>query len=118
MVDDEVLIRSLLADELREAGFSVVEAANGDDALAFLQSGGPVDMVFTDVRMPGAIDGLELARRVRQDFPSLPVVVTSGNASPQEAGRYGVFIPKPYDFRRAVVIVADLLKGPAPGDRG
>ena len=79
IVEDEVLIRSLLADELREAGLAVIEAGRANEALSYLESVGPVDLVFTDVQMPGSLNGQELARHLRNVFPLIPVILTSGN---------------------------------------
>ena len=66
VVEDEILVRLTMADCLRAAGYVVVEAANATEALAVLTSGEPVDVIFTDVRMPGAMDGLMLARWVHE----------------------------------------------------
>lgn len=60
IVEDEVLIRAPLAEHLREAGFNVIEANTADEAWSCLQTGMPVDLVFSDIRMPGSMDGLEL----------------------------------------------------------
>jgi PleD family two-component response regulator len=72
VVEDEVLIRCLICDDLREAGFVVVEAENADEASSYLASGAPVDLIFSDVHMPGSMDGLDLARRIRNERPCLP----------------------------------------------
>jgi DNA-binding NtrC family response regulator len=77
LVEDEALIRVLLAEELTDAGFLVVEAANVDQALEQLQAT-HVDLVVTDVRMPGDKDGLDLAAWVHAHCPAVPVMVMSG----------------------------------------
>ena len=79
VVEDELLLRMLVSDYLRDAGFAVVEALNGDEAIAILEAGAAIDLVFTDVRMPGSADGLEVLSFVRRTRPSIPVVVTSGH---------------------------------------
>lgn len=84
VVEDEVLIRMDVADYLRDNGFQVVEAANAAEAVAVLSSTTTVDLVFTDVQMPGAMDGLGLARWIRQHRPGLPIVVTSGRLRSDE----------------------------------
>ena len=91
VVDDDAAIRLVLADTLRDAGFCVIEARSGTDAVSYLRSGGRVDLIFSDIQMPGSMDGLELARRLRVERPSLPVILASG-------GTAGVttFITKPY----------------------
>jgi CheY-like chemotaxis protein len=109
IVEDEVLIRLLLADELRLAGFSVIEAANADEALAYVKSGGKVDLVFSDIEMPGAINGLALARELRERWPAIPVILTSGSVSSHAAESLGWFIAKPYTLERAVALVIETL---------
>lgn len=99
VVEDEFLIRLLVADHLREAGFTVVEAFNGDEAIAILNAGALIDLVFTDVRMPGAADGMALLGFVKRTRPDLPVLMTSGHLEPQlaYAGGAAEFLPKPCD---------------------
>jgi DNA-binding NtrC family response regulator len=109
VVEDDVLIRLLLSEELRDAGFQVVEAAQADDALCYLDAGGDADLVFSDIRMPGSLNGLELACLLRDRYPSLPIILTSGNEKPPRADEIGRFIPKPYDMVRAVSIVRETL---------
>jgi CheY-like chemotaxis protein len=79
VVEDEVLQRMMLADDLAEAGFHVVQAANAAEALDVLQSGVSLDLVIIDVRMPGGIDGLELAVQARVIAPHLKIIVVSGH---------------------------------------
>ncbi len=78
VVEDEVLIRLDVADFLRDNGFQVVEAANVAEAMAVLTSPMRISLVFTDVQMPGGMDGLDLARWMREHRPDVPVIVTSG----------------------------------------
>jgi len=105
VVDDEPLLRSLLADELRDSGLTVVEAASADEALSYLGANTNVDLVFTDVQMPGTLDGLQLAASLKAGNPYLPIIVTSGNVSADLAGQHGTFIPKPYRIADAVALV-------------
>jgi CheY-like chemotaxis protein len=86
VVEDEALIRMMIADDLRQAGFKIIEAANADDALKVLQTSVKVDMVLTDIRMPGSLDGLELARRVRANWPKLKILIVSGEPRSTLAG--------------------------------
>jgi CheY-like chemotaxis protein len=109
VVEDEVLIRSMCAEALRDAGCQVVEAARADEALSYLRAGGEVDLVFSDVRMPGEIDGMELARLVGSLNPSLPVILPSGNLSPEDANGLRFFLPKPYRIYGAVAAVFKVL---------
>ena len=78
VVEDETLIRLLGSDTLRDEGFDVVTAASAAEAIAVLESGGRVDFVFTDVTMPGAMNGVGLANWIRVLRPGLPFAVTSG----------------------------------------
>ena len=100
VVEDEWLIRLDLADGLREAGRAVVEAANGAEAIAYLQSGAPVDLIVTDVRMPGPVDGLAVLTFARRWLPNLPVIVCSGHLDPALAMAAGAtaFVRKPYSI--------------------
>jgi len=98
VVEDEVGLRFVISTVLRDYGnFIVVEAQNGDEALIYLRSGGRADLMFTDVRMPGTIDGLALTRRVLQDFPNVKVMMTSGNLLQEERIRGVPVFVKPYD---------------------
>ncbi len=103
VVEDEPFARLMGADLLQEAGFDVLEACDGDEALRLLEVHPEVGVVFTDVEMPGSVDGLELARHVCQRWPRIGIVVTSGNKIRTEAiPREGKFLAKPYD-RKALV---------------
>lgn len=95
VVEDEVLIRLMLADTLREAGCEVVEAASGDEALSVLHTATTLDVLITDVRMPGRTDGLALASQVRVRQPGLKIIVTSGHAR-CDPGLADGFLAKPY----------------------
>jgi CheY-like chemotaxis protein len=102
VVEDEVLIRLSLSDYLRECGFTVLEAASGDEAIAVLRGrGDDVDLVFSDVQMPGETDGFALARWVRGHHPRIPVMLTSGVAHAVEKAAdlclEGPIVKKPYD---------------------
>jgi two-component system, response regulator PdtaR len=103
VVDDEVLLRWMVAEELRDKGFVVVEAANSDEARAILQSSAHISVVMTDVRMPGSMDGLGLAQWVRTARPDLKIVIASAHvpaaASPDIAD---AFFLKPYDIDQLV----------------
>ncbi|HKF99193.1 MAG TPA: response regulator, partial [Xanthobacteraceae bacterium] len=78
VVDDEVLLRLSIADRLRDEGFSVIEAANADEAIGVLQTTIPVHVVLTDVTMPGRTDGIGLARFIEAHGPDTKVILTSG----------------------------------------
>jgi len=105
VIEDELLVRDLLAEELRDSGFFVIEAANSGDALAYLNAGGRVDLVFSDIRMPGSMSGLDLARQLRERYPSLPIILTSGSHGPKPSDGLSIYLPKPYSVEQAISIV-------------
>jgi CheY-like chemotaxis protein len=109
VVEDEVLVRALLAEEMRAAGMVVVEAANADEAWAFLQAGGTADLMFSDVTMPGSMDGIALMRLVRGARPVMKIVMASGNLGPRNMKEFDGFMQKPYAFSEAVAVAARLL---------
>jgi CheY-like chemotaxis protein len=86
VVEDDVLTRMAVSEELRDHGYSVIEAANADEALCvLLQVRTRVDLLLTDMRMPGAVDGCGLARQVRAALPFVKIVMVSGQAPEPEA---------------------------------
>ena len=102
-----------IADYLRECGFQVAEAGSADEALAILNSDMPVDLVFSDVQMPGTMNGFGLARWIRQHRPGLKVILTSGwSDAAAEAGDLcddGPLLAKPYDHSLLVERIKRLL---------
>lgn len=106
VVEDEFLIRMILADELRDAGYQVIEASDADEALELLRGVSP-DVIISDVRMPGSIDGLGLLAAVRQRFPRLPVIIMSAHAQPEMALTAGAsqFVAKPFSMGTIVETV-------------
>ena len=78
IVEDEFLLRVDAVDMIKAAGFDVVEAANADEAIEILESRRDITVVFTDIQMPGSMDGLKLARAVRGRWPPIKIVATSG----------------------------------------
>src|ERR1700738_2152919 len=109
VVEDEVLIRLSLAETLRDAGYSVVEAASADEALTVLTSSTPVDVVLTDVNMPGSLDGIALGRYVRTTRPELKVIVVSGRVVPAAVTEVAdAFVAKPYDVAKIIATIVDL----------
>jgi CheY-like chemotaxis protein len=97
VVEDEVLIRFDLSDHLRDCGFDVLEAANVDEALEVLAAFA-VDFVVTDVRMPGSMDGIQLAHLLRRDHPDIGVVVVSGHADADQVPAGVPVIAKPFNM--------------------
>jgi CheY-like chemotaxis protein len=105
-VEDEVLVRLCVTDELRANGFTVLEAANGDEALQILNSAVPVDLVFTDIRMPGVIDGVALAQWLRKERPALKVMIASAHLAASGAD---AFVVKPHSILSVVQKIRELL---------
>jgi CheY-like chemotaxis protein len=101
VVEDEFLLRMFLVEELRAQGYSVIEAINAEEALDLLDQGLRIDLLLTDIRMPGAFDGAELVRRVRARYPHIMVAVASAHRPERELGdKVDDFFPKPYDIPR------------------
>jgi len=103
VVEDEILIRVTIAAYLQEAGFKVLEAGTVNEAIQILDINlTPVDLVFSDVVMPGEDDGFALAQWVHENHPGLPVVMTSGDLERCRAARTAMngdpFFAKPYDI--------------------
>ena len=84
LVEDEPLVRLFISDLLEEADFKVVEASNADEARVLLEAGLPVNVLLTDVDMPGACDGYELARRVHESWPEVEILIMSGRRWPEQ----------------------------------
>jgi CheY-like chemotaxis protein len=104
IVDDILLVRMWIADFLRGRGFAVIEAASGEEAIRVLEAGFPVDVVLSDLYMPGsAIDGVSLARWVHQRRPDLKIILASGVTCFLEPVDQAMcacpLLPKPYDPR-------------------
>ncbi len=112
VVEDEPLIRLAAADFLRDAGYRVLEASDAPEAQVILGSGEPIELMFSDINMPGQMDGVELAAWLLQKHPDVKVVLTSGVA--HNARRVGQlqkvgFLPKPYEETRVLQLFANLL---------
>jgi CheY-like chemotaxis protein len=98
IVEDEFLLRMDAVDMIEAAGFDVVEAANADEAIAILETRLDITVVFTDIQMPGSMDGLKLAQAVRGRWPPIKIVATSGQVYVKDGDlpQGGRFLPKPY----------------------
>lgn len=109
VVEDEVLIREFIAEELRLAGFSVIEAGHAEQALTYINASEQVDLVFSDIRMPGSLNGLQLAEILRDRYPDIPVILTSGYPPPMHVGIVQAFVPKPYDVTQTIALMSAML---------
>jgi CheY-like chemotaxis protein len=98
IVEDELLLRMNAAEMIEAAGFEVVEAGNADQAIEILEARFDITVVFTDIQMPGSMDGLKLARAVRGRWPPIKIVATSGHVhvGERDLPEGGRFLPKPY----------------------
>jgi two-component system, response regulator PdtaR len=85
VVEDDELIRMHAADMVRDLGFETIEAANADEAISLLERCSDITVVFTDIQMPGSMDGLRLVAVVRDRWPPIALLVTSGQANPPAA---------------------------------
>jgi two-component system, response regulator PdtaR len=116
VVEDEALIRMDIADQLERDGFFVFEAANADQAIVVLNAEPSVRIMFTDIDMPGSMDGLKLAAAVRDRFPPVQIIVTSGHRSVElsEMPAGSVFFSKPYQHAAVMASMRQMLAAP-PG---
>ena len=95
IVEDDSDIRDLAATCFETWGHTVVAVENGDDALRILRKGGPIDLLFSDIVMPGSVNGLELATWASQNCPQMKILLTSGYITDPVAS-WLPFLPKPY----------------------
>jgi CheY-like chemotaxis protein len=112
VVEDEALVRMLLAESLRDAGYSVIEAGNAADAIAALNDDPSVDVVFSDVRMPGELDGFGLARWIKRHIPGIVVLLASGwpgEGRTSERCLDAPLLSKPYSQREVIDLINRLL---------
>ena len=104
MVEDEPLLRMMAVDLVEDAGFEAVEAGNATDALHILESRPDIHIVFSDIDLPRGMDGMKLAALVRNRWPPIHLILTSGKARPptEEMPAGGLFFSKPYKEREIV----------------
>lgn len=110
IVEDELLIRMNAVEMIEDAGYEVVEADNADDAIAILESRSDIRVIFTDVQMPGSMDGLKLVHAVRNRWPPVKIIATSGHFAPRdgELPEGGFFLPKPYTLAKITAALREL----------
>jgi|SRR5580700_135314 DNA-binding response OmpR family regulator len=101
VVEDDILIRFPIAEHLRGLRFTVIEAGSGAEAIDLLRSSDdPVDVVFTDLQMPGPIDGVGIVRWIIEHDPGISIILTSGDenaiAAAAEYAGHATLVPKPY----------------------
>jgi len=115
VVEDEALLRWHAVTMIEDAGFDVIEAGNAAEAILVLEARTDIRVIFTDIQMPGSIDGLRLAHLVRSRWPPIKIITTSGqlklrNFELPEGGR---FLPKPYSVGEITGTLRELLAGGA-----
>ena len=96
LVEDDVLVRLSTAELLRDEGYVVLEAVNAGEALALIETGHPLDLVVSDIRMPGDMDGLKLSFAVKTLRANLPVILFSSHLPDEAPHRGDAFLQKPY----------------------
>jgi CheY-like chemotaxis protein len=113
VVEDETMVRMPIAEYLRDCGYNVVEASDASEAIAAMDADDAVSLVFTDIRMPGTMDGFGLAEWFRSHYPNVPVLLTSGYNGGRSLPAASVpgtrFIEKPYSQTQVARRIAALL---------
>ena len=102
VVEDDELIREVVKDELEDAGYKVILAQHADAAIEILEARRDIHLVFTDIDMPGSMNGLKLASSVRDRWPPIHIIITTGKARPPTIPANALFISKPYVGRNVV----------------
>ena len=116
VVEDEALLLFSISDELKEAGFEVFEAVNADEAIRQLDLHQGIGLVFTDIDMPGSMDGLRLSAVIRDRWPPVKIIITSGQLRPdaRQLPVEGVFLPKPYTTSGVLAAMQSMLDQTSP----
>jgi CheY-like chemotaxis protein len=111
VVEDEPLIRMIAMETFADEGFEAVGAATADQAIRILESRDDIRVIFTDIKMPGSMDGLKLAHAVRGRWPPIEIIVTSAFRALNDSGlpAGGRFFQKPYDAWQVVGVIRELL---------
>ena len=111
VVEDEMMLRMRAVDIVEDAGFRPVEAIDADQALSILESRSDIALLFTDIQMPGSIDGLKLAHAVHNRWPAIKIMLVSGQVKPSEADRPvdSRFFGKPLEMKRMVAELQEMV---------
>src|SRR6476619_7556888 len=104
VVEDEMMLRMRAVDIVADAGFTPIEAVNADDAFAILESRSDIDLLFTDIQMPGTMNGLKLAHAVHERWPLIKIILVSGQVTPNEEDRpaNSRFFGKPVEVQQMI----------------
>src|SRR6202166_2236948 len=111
VVEDEMLLRMRAVDMVEDAGFTPVEAINADDALAILESRSDIELLFTDIQMPGSMDGLKLAYAVHKRWPLIKIILVSGQLKLTDGDKPADsrFFGKPLDVKQMIAELQDMI---------
>jgi two-component sensor histidine kinase/CheY-like chemotaxis protein len=111
IVEDEMILRMRAVDIVEDAGFTPIEAVNADDALAILESRSDIELLFTDIQMPGSMDGLKLAHAVRERWPLIKIILVSGQLTLTDADKPidSRFYGKPLDVKHMIAELQDMM---------
>src|SRR4051794_24412842 len=111
VVEDEMVLRMRAVDIVEDAGFSAVEATNADQALKVLEARDDISLLFSDIQMPGSIDGLKLAHAVHERWPAIKIILVSGqiNPSDEETPENSRFFNKPIDSQKMIAELRDMI---------
>jgi two-component sensor histidine kinase/ActR/RegA family two-component response regulator len=111
VVEDEMLLRMRAVDIVEDAGFTPIEAVNADDALAILESRSDIVLLFTDIQMPGSMDGLKLAQAVHERWPAIKIILVSGKLTLTEAEKpiHSRFFGKPLEVTQMIAEMQDMI---------
>jgi CheY-like chemotaxis protein len=112
VVEDEALLRLHAADMIEEAGYIAIEAKDADEAIAILNSRPDITLLFTDINMPGSLDGLKLAHLVRDRWPPIKIIIVSGKAhlSKDDMPTGSRFFPKPFESARMISELREMIE--------
>src|SRR3954462_1967710 len=122
VVEDEMVLRMRAVDIVEDAGFIPLEAVNADDAIAVLESRSDIELLFTDIQMPGSMNGLKLAHAVHERWPSIKIILVSGQVTPSEETRPpdSRFFGKPLEVQQMITELQGMIGRGAleivPGD--
>src|SRR6195952_236398 len=111
VVEDEMVLRMRAVDIVEDAGFNPIEAVNADDALAILESRSDIELLFTDIQMPGSMDGLKLAYAVHERWPQIKIILVSGQLTLTDADKPADsrFFGKPLDVKQMIGEMQDMI---------
>src|ERR1700686_5027347 len=111
VVEDEMVLRMRAVDIVEDAGFCPVEAVNADQAISILESRSDISLLFTDIQMPGSMNGLKLAHAVHKRWPAIKIILVSGQVTPTEAEKpvNSRFFGKPLEVKKMIAEMQEMI---------